>query len=111
MIAAPACAASRAELAICSGVIGIAGCLPTVSPPPVIAQVMITRRFSAIDCRSFDIGFALFGAEIKTWDRIMINHPANELIVSSTQFENPERICSSDLESIRLADGRRIKPT
>ena len=40
--AAPALAASRAELAICSGVTGMAGCLPTVSPPPVTAQVMMT---------------------------------------------------------------------
>ena len=38
---APALAASREELAICSGVTGIAGCLPTVSPAPVTAQVMM----------------------------------------------------------------------
>src|SRR3954454_24513622 len=44
-MAAPARAASRAESAICRGVTGIAGCLPTVSPAPVMAQEMITSWF------------------------------------------------------------------
>jgi hypothetical protein len=43
--AAPALAASMAALAICSGVIGMAGCLPTVSPDPVTAQAMMTSEF------------------------------------------------------------------
>src|SRR5438067_11685662 len=43
--AAPASAASSAALAIWLGVTGIAGCLPTVSPAPVTAQVMITLGF------------------------------------------------------------------
>src|SRR5215211_117302 len=41
-IAAPALAASIDEAAICSGVTGIAGCLPTESAAPVIAQVLMT---------------------------------------------------------------------
>ena len=47
-IAAPASAASIAEVAICSGVTGIAGCLSTVSPAPVTAQVTTTLLFIAI---------------------------------------------------------------
>ena len=43
--AAPAFAASRAAAAISAGVTGMAGCLPTVSPAPVTAQVMTTCRF------------------------------------------------------------------
>ncbi len=43
--AAPAWAASIAELAICSGVTGTCGLLPTVSPDPVTAQVMKTFQF------------------------------------------------------------------
>jgi hypothetical protein len=42
---APAFAASIAAAAICFGVTGIAGCLPTVSPAPVTAQVMMTSLF------------------------------------------------------------------
>src|SRR3954465_7242402 len=43
-IAAPALAASRHELAICSGVTGTAGFLPGVSAEPVTAQEIITFR-------------------------------------------------------------------
>ena len=43
-IAAPALAASRQELAICSGVTGTAGFLPGVSAEPVTAQEIITLR-------------------------------------------------------------------
>ena len=39
---APALAASMAASAISFGVTGMAGCLPTVSPPPVTAQVSMT---------------------------------------------------------------------
>jgi hypothetical protein len=46
--AAPALAASIAELAICSGVTGTCGLLPTVSPAPVMAHVMKTSQFMAI---------------------------------------------------------------
>src|ERR1044072_8728488 len=41
-IAAPALAASRQELAICSGVTGTAGLRPGVSAEPVTAQEIIT---------------------------------------------------------------------
>src|SRR4051812_29088900 len=41
-IAAPALAASRQELAICSGVTGTAGFRPGVSADPVTAQEIIT---------------------------------------------------------------------
>src|SRR5690606_1793566 len=34
-----------AESAICFGVTGMAGCLPTVSPAPVMAQVTMTSVF------------------------------------------------------------------
>ena len=44
--AAPALAASMAEVAICSGVTGTCGLLPTVSPAPVMAQVMKTSQFN-----------------------------------------------------------------
>src|SRR3546814_15124224 len=60
--AAPALRASTAALAICSGVTGIAGCLPTVSLPPVTAQLMMTLRamalllFSDILHRPVDVG-------------------------------------------------------
>ena len=43
-IAAPALAASRQELAICSGVTGTAGLRPGVSADPVTAQEIITFR-------------------------------------------------------------------
>src|SRR3954468_8445512 len=43
-IEAPALAASRLELAICSGVTGTAGFLPGVSAEPVTAQEIITLR-------------------------------------------------------------------
>src|SRR5258708_15433755 len=43
-IAAPALAASRQELAICTGVTGTAGFLPGVSAEPVTAQEIITLR-------------------------------------------------------------------
>src|SRR5215510_15006719 len=43
-IAAPALAASRQELAICSGVTGTAGLRPGVSAEPVTAQEIITLR-------------------------------------------------------------------
>src|SRR5688572_11739570 len=43
-IEAPALAASRQELAICSGVTGTAGFLPGVSAEPVTAQEIITFR-------------------------------------------------------------------
>ncbi|MND79479.1 hypothetical protein D3C80_712220 [compost metagenome] len=39
---APALAASMAAAAISFGVTGMAGCLPTVSPAPVTAQVTMT---------------------------------------------------------------------
>ena len=42
---APDLAASMAESAICLGVTGMAGCLPTVSPAPVMAQVTMTSVF------------------------------------------------------------------
>ena len=45
--AAPALAAPIADVAICSGVTGTCGLLPTVSPEPVIAQVMKTSQFMA----------------------------------------------------------------
>ena len=44
-MAAPARAASMAESAISAGVTGMAGCLSTVSPAPVIAQVMKAFQF------------------------------------------------------------------
>src|SRR3989440_12721097 len=50
--AAPARAASITALAICSGVIGIDGCLPTVSPAPVTAQVTMTSVFIPLPPRS-----------------------------------------------------------
>src|ERR1700758_5868878 len=43
-MAAPALAASIAELAICSGVTGTAGLRPGVSAEPVTAHEMITLR-------------------------------------------------------------------
>src|SRR3954454_17258669 len=43
-IAAPALAASRQELAICSGVTGTAGFLPGVSAEPVTVKEIITFR-------------------------------------------------------------------
>src|SRR5690242_7074308 len=43
-IAAPALAASSAEVAICSGVTGTAGFLPTESADPVTAQEIMTLR-------------------------------------------------------------------
>src|SRR5215470_18319869 len=46
-IAAPALAASSAEVAICSGVTGTAGFLPTESADPVTAQEIITLRIAA----------------------------------------------------------------
>src|SRR4051812_6851154 len=53
-IAAPALAASRQELAICSGVTGTAGFLPGVSAEPVTAQEIITFRaiFRSLDLSS-----------------------------------------------------------
>ena len=39
-MAAPACAASSAESAICSGVTGTLSLTPVESPAPVTAQVM-----------------------------------------------------------------------
>ena len=42
---APALAASTAAAAICVGVTGTCGFLPTVSPAPVSAQVMMTLWF------------------------------------------------------------------
>src|SRR5215469_13005759 len=53
-MAAPALAASIAASAICCGVTGMAGCLPTVSPAPVTAQVTMTSWFMA----RFSLGFA-----------------------------------------------------
>src|SRR5687768_10116833 len=47
-IEAPALAASRQELAICSGVTGTAGFLPGVSAEPVTAQEIITLRAMAV---------------------------------------------------------------
>ena len=44
-MAAPARAASIEAFAISSGVTGTLGCLPTVSPAPVTAQVMNTSWF------------------------------------------------------------------
>ena len=43
-MAAPALAASSAELAICSGVTGTAGLRPGVSAEPVTAHEMMTLR-------------------------------------------------------------------
>ena len=43
-IAAPALAASSAEVAICSGVTGTAGLRPGVSAEPVTAHEMMTLR-------------------------------------------------------------------
>ena len=45
MIVAPALAAAMPDSAICSGVTGTCSDLPTVSPAPVRAQVIITLRF------------------------------------------------------------------
>src|SRR2546423_11456554 len=45
--AAPALAASITAAAICFAVMGIAGCLPAVSPAPVTAQVTMTSVFIA----------------------------------------------------------------
>src|SRR5215218_6933157 len=45
--AAPALAASIADVAICSGLTGTCGLLPTVLPDPVTAQVMKTSQFIA----------------------------------------------------------------
>ena len=47
-IAAPALAASIAAEAICSGVTGISGCFPTVSPAPVTAHEMMTFFFMMV---------------------------------------------------------------
>jgi hypothetical protein len=47
-MAAPARAASTAEAAICSGVIGQCGLLVTLVSSPVMAQVMMTSEFMAI---------------------------------------------------------------
>ncbi len=47
-MAAPARAASMAEAAICSGVIGQCGLLVTLVSSPVMAQVMMTSEFMAI---------------------------------------------------------------
>src|SRR4029453_18272211 len=44
--AAPASAASIADCAICSGVTGTCGLRPTVSPAPVMAQVMNALQFT-----------------------------------------------------------------
>ena len=46
--AAPALAASIADVAICSGVTGTCGLLPTVLPEPVTAQVMKTSQFIVV---------------------------------------------------------------
>ena len=46
-MAAPARAAAIPDSAICSGVTGTCSDLPTVSPAPVSAQVMMTLRFTA----------------------------------------------------------------
>src|ERR1043166_2547578 len=43
-MAAPALAASIADIAVCSGVTGTAGFLPGVSADPVTAQEIITLR-------------------------------------------------------------------
>src|SRR5213595_1924801 len=51
-IAAPARAASIAEFAICSGVIGQCGLLVTLLSSPVMAQVMMTSEFMAAGPRA-----------------------------------------------------------
>src|SRR5882724_2222053 len=60
-IAAPALAASRQELAICSGVTGTAGFLPGVSAEPVTAQEIIT--FRAMPTSLKRPALAAFGAD------------------------------------------------
>jgi len=50
-IAAPARAASTAEAAICSGVMGQCGLLVTLVSSPVIAQVMMTSEFMVVLAR------------------------------------------------------------
>ena len=55
--AAPASAASMAEVAICSGVTGTCGLRPTVSPAPVMAQVMKAFQFNgSLPSSRFDPG-------------------------------------------------------
>jgi len=50
-IAAPARAASTAEAAICSGVMGQWGLLVTLLSSPVMAQVMMTSEFMVVLAR------------------------------------------------------------
>ncbi len=45
-MAAPALAAAMPDSAICCGVTGTCSDLPTVSPAPVSAHVMMTLRFT-----------------------------------------------------------------
>jgi hypothetical protein len=50
-MAAPARAASMAEAAICSGVIGQCGLLVTWGSSPVMAQVIMTSEFMVVLAR------------------------------------------------------------
>src|SRR3954451_10580441 len=52
-IAAPALAASIADEAICSGVTGTAGFLPTLSADPVTAHEIITLRDTASSLNAY----------------------------------------------------------
>src|SRR3954471_5973019 len=61
-IAAPALAASRQELAICSGVTGTAGFLPGVSAEPVTAQEIITFRAMPTSLKRLS-SFSAWGAD------------------------------------------------
>ena len=65
-IAAPALAASSAELAICSGVTGTAGLRPGVSAEPVTAHEMMTLRcMTSPDCPAEFLSCAARGADAR----------------------------------------------
>src|SRR5882724_5745033 len=68
-IAAPALAASRQELAICSGVTGTAGFLPGVSAEPVTAQEIITFRAMPTSLRRLKL-FSEWGADERCTARL-----------------------------------------
>src|SRR5436190_24269666 len=83
-IAAPALAASRQELAICSGVTGTAGFLPGVSAEPVTAQEIITFRAMPTSLRrlsSFRRGALMEGARLGVARQAPRRHGWQELAV------------------------------
>src|SRR5436189_4612142 len=85
-IAAPALAASRQELAICSGVTGTAGFLPGVSAEPVTAQEIITFRAMPTSLRRLKLfsAWALTkGARLGRARQAPRRHSCQELAVSN----------------------------